>query len=196
MACCFTTVESNPMLKYLSSAEQSRFSDLQGKLAQLLISDAEQQELSTLVGKAQKSAAERAKAIESVRQLIADNGIEIQSVFSAEVIQRAAGQTPARGAAKKSGPKAKAVKAPGKSEEVLIQVKLDKSAGAPSRYKKGQKLGKFVSRNFKQLDNGNQLVENLLQYATPLGKSYFATPAGRAELDAFAQFVHRTPVNS
>jgi hypothetical protein len=167
-------------------------------LAQLLISDAEQQELSVLVSKAQKSAAERAKAIESVRQLIADNGIEIQSVFSAEVIQRAASQVPTRGAAKKAGAKVKVVKVAGtgKSEEVLIQVKLDKSAGAPSRYKKGQKLGKFVSRNFKQLDSGNRLLENLLQYATPLGKTYFATPAGRAELEAFAQFVQRTPVNS
>ena len=70
------------MLKYLSSTEQSRFADLQSKLAQLVISDTEQQELSTLVSKAQKSAAERGKAIESVRQLIADNGIEIQSAVS------------------------------------------------------------------------------------------------------------------
>ncbi len=184
------------MLKYLSSTEQSRFADLQSKLAQLVISDTEQQELSTLVSKAQKSAAERGKAIESVRQLIADNGIEIQSVFSAEVIQRAASQTSTRGATKKSSSKVKAVKATARTEEVLIQVKLDKSAGAPSRYKKGQKLGKFVSRNFKQLDSGNQLLENLLQYATPLGKTYFATPDGRAELEAFAQFVHRTPVNT
>jgi hypothetical protein len=184
------------MLKYLSSAEQSRFADLQGKLAQLLISDAEQQELSALVSKAQKSAAESSKAIESVRQMIADNGIEIQMLFSAEAIQRAASQTTARGAVKKSGVKVKVVKAKGTNEEVLIQVKLDKSAGAPSRYKKGQKLGKFVSRNFKQLDTGNQLLENLLQYATPLGKTYFSTPAGRAELETFAQFVHRTPVNA
>ena len=188
------------MLKYLSSDEQSRFSELQGKLAQLMISQSEQQELSALVSKAQKSAAERSKAIESVRQLIADNAIDIQSVFSAEAIQRAAAAASAprvRAAKGKGQPKvAKAAKASSGSEQVLIQVKLDKSAGAPSRYKKGQKLGKFVSRNFKQLDAGGQLVENLLKYATPLGKTYFATPEGKAELEAFAQFVRKTPVNS
>lgn len=162
-----------------------------------MISAAEQQELSTLVSKAQKAAAERGKAIESVRQLIADNAIDIQSVFSADVIQRAA--------AGASGPRTRVAKVKGqpkvakpstRSEQVLIQVKLDKSAGAPSRYKKGQKLGKVVSRNFKQLDSGGHLVENLLKYATPLGKTYFSTPEGKAELEAFAQFVRKTPANS
>ncbi len=185
------------MLKYLSSSEQSRFSDLQGKLAQLLISDAEQQELSTLVSKAQKAAAERGKAIESVRQLIADNAIEIQSIFSAEVIQRAAaGASAPRARTAKVKGQPKAVKVNTRSEQALIQVKLDKSAGAPSRYKQGQKLGKFVSRNFKQLDADGHLVENLLKYATPLGKSYFSTPEGKAELETFAQFVRSTPANS
>ncbi len=185
------------MLKYLSSDEQSRFSNLQGKLAQLLISQTEQEELSALVSKAQKSAAERSQAIESVRQLIADNAIEIQSVFSAEVIARAAAGTVApRARAAKGKSLPKVAKTSNRSEQVLIQVKLDKSAGAPSRYKKGQKLGKFVSRNFKQLDAAGQLVENLLKYATPLGKTYFSTPEGKAELEAFAQFVHKTPVNS
>jgi hypothetical protein len=185
------------MLKYLSTDEQSRFSDLQGKLAQLLISQSEQQELSALVSKAQKASAERSKAIESVRQLIADNAIDIQSVFSAEVIQRAAaGASAPRARAAKNKSQPKVAKASNRSEQVLIQVKLDKSAGAPSRYKKGQKLGKFVSRNFKQLDAGGKLVENLLKYATPLGKTYFSTPEGKAELDTFAQFVHKTAVNS
>ena len=185
------------MLKYLSSDEQSRFSDLQGKLAQLLISDSEQKELSALVSKAQKASAERSKAIESVKQLVADYAIDIQSVFSAEVIQRAAtGASAPRARAAKGKSQPKVAKANTRSEQVLIQVKLDKTAGAPSRYKKGQKLGKFVSRNFKQLDAGGQLVENLLKYATPLGKTYFSTPEGKAELDAFAQFVRKTPVSA
>lgn len=184
------------MLKFLSSAEQSRFAVLQDKLAQLLITDVEQQELSTLVGKAQKSASERTKAIESIRKMIADNAIDIQSVFSIDAIQRAAaGALGARKGARKQNIKSRATKATSRSEQVLIQVKLDKSAGAPSRYKKGQKLGKFVSRNFKQLDVGNQLVENLLKYATPLGQTYFSTTEGRAELEAFAQYVRKTPTN-
>lgn len=185
------------MLQFLSSTEQSRFAELREKLANLLITPTEQQELSALVGKAQQSAGERSKAIESVRKLIADNAIDIQSVFDADAIQRAAaGLLGARATAKKATGKVKPVKAAAKSEQVLIQVKLDKSAGAPSRYKKGQKFGKFVSRNFKQLDVGQQLVENLLKYATPAGRSYFSTTEGRAELEAFAQFVRKTPVNS
>jgi hypothetical protein len=185
------------MLKYLSTSEQSRFAELQEKLAQLVITDGEQQELSALVSKAQKAAAERSKAIESVRQLITDNAIDIQSVFSAEIIQRAAANVSgARTRMPKAKSQPKIAKPSTRSEQVLIQVKLDKSAGAPSRYKKGQKLGKFVSRNFKQLDTGGQLVENLLKYATPLGKTYFATSEGKAELEAFAQFVRKTEVNS
>ncbi|MEI8327011.1 MAG: hypothetical protein WCH44_16930 [Betaproteobacteria bacterium] len=185
------------MLKYLSTAEQSRFADLQGKLSELLITDTEQQELSALVGTAQKLAAERVMAIETVRKMIAENAIDIHSVFSAEAIARAAAgaASTARGTRKKSI-KAKTVKPSARSKQVLIQVKLDKSAGAPSRYTKGQKLGRFVSRNFKQLDVGQQLVENLLKYATALGRTYFATPEGKAELEAFAQHVHKTPLNA
>ena len=185
------------MLKYLSSAEQSRFSELQSKLAQLLITEAEQQELSALVAKAQQSAAERAQALESVRKAIADNGIEIQTLFSADAIQRAAAQLQAGPKTRKQRVgKTKEAKAGPRSEQVLIQVKLDKSAGAPSRYKKGQKLGKLVSRNFKQLDVGQELVENLLKYATPLGRSYFSTEDGRRELDSFAQYIRNTPASA
>lgn len=185
------------MLKFLSSPEQSRFAELQGKLAQFLITSAEQQELSALVSKAQQSANERTRAIETVQKMIADNGIEIQSVFSVQAILSAAASLQGTSKATR-GPRAKVklAKASGRSEQALIQVKLDKSAGAPSRYKKGQKLGKFISRNFKQLDVGGQLTENLLKYATPLGKTYFATPEGKAELEAFARHVHQAPVNS
>lgn len=184
------------MLKFLSSPEQSRFIELQQKLAEFVITAVEQQELSSLVAKAQHSAGERAQAIETVRKLIADNAIEIQAVFSPEAIQAAAaGPRGRRGGQRQTSVKAKPGKVSTRSEQVLIQVKLDKSAGAPSRYKRGQKLGKFVSRNFKALDVGNQLIENLLKYATPLGQSYFSTPQGRAELEAFARYVHQTPMN-
>jgi hypothetical protein len=185
------------MLKYLSSAEQSRFAQLQEKLSQLLISDVEQQELSVLVGKAQKSAAERSQEIESVRKLIAESAIDIQSLFSLEAIQSAAAVSGvSRANIGKKAAKPKLEKTSGRSEQVLIQVKLDKSAGAPSRYKKGQKLGKFVSRNFKQLDVEQQLVENLMKYATPLGRTYFSTAEGQAELESFAQYVHAAPTNA
>ena len=185
------------MLKYLSPNEQSRFSELQGKLAQLLISEAEQQELVALVGKAQQSAVERAQALESVRKMIAENGIGIQTLFSAEQIARAAAQFLAGPKARKQpAVKAREVKAAPGTEQVLIQVKLDKGACAPSRYKKGQKLGKFVSRNFKQLDVGQELVENLLKYATPSGRSYFSTEQGRSELESFAQYIRQTPVSA
>ncbi len=185
------------MLKYLSSPEQSRFAELQHKLAQFSITAEEQQELSTLVTKAQHFAGERAKAIETARKLIADNAIEIQAVFSAQAILGAAASLNGKRAkAVNVGGKTRHSSSVGRSEQVLIQVKLDKGAGAPSRYKKGQKLAKFVSRNFKALDVGNQLSENLLKYATPLGQAYFSTPEGKAELEAFARHVHLTPVNS
>ena len=185
------------MLQFLSEPEKIRFSELQAKLAQLLISDAEQQELATLVTKAQRSAGERSRAIELVKQLIADNNIDIQSVYSTEAIQRAVkGQQNRGNIRKRSNSKFKLEKAQKKSEQILIQVKLDKLAGAPSRYKKGQKLGKFVSKNFKKLDTNGQLISNLLKYATPLGQSYFATAEGKAELEAFAQFVRTAPLTA
>ena len=189
------------MLNHLSSAEQSQFAELQGKLAQLTITEAEQLELAALVRKVQKTAADRTAAIDTVRQTIADGSIAITDVFSAQDIQRAAAalSAPQKGPRKQPVVKDKGAK-PAKAEKaagfdvILIQVKLDKSAGAPSRYKKGQKLGKVVSSNFKRLDSDGQLVENLLKYATPLGKTYFATDEGKAELEAFAKFVHETPV--
>jgi hypothetical protein len=187
-----------PMLKYLSPDEQIRFSELQARLALFAITESEQKEVSVLVLKAQKTAAERGAVIESVRKLIADNGIGVSAVFSAEEIQRAAasifgtGKGPRKqGAATEKVAKTK----PTGGDVVLIQVKLDKAAGAPSRYKKGQKLGKFVSKNFKQLDTDGTLVENLLHYATPLGKAYFATEEGKTELATFARYVQETPVN-
>jgi hypothetical protein len=187
------------MLHYLSAAEQAHFADLQGKLAQLSITESEQAELASLVSKAQKTAAERTGAIEAVRKAIADTGILITDVFSPEAIQGAAAAltAPIKGARKGAG-KAKAVKPvkAGGFDVVLIQVKLDKAAGAPSRYKKGQKLGKFVSKNFKALDVDGKLIENLMKYATPLGKTYFETPEGKAELDVFAKYVSATPVTA
>ncbi len=189
------------MLNYLSSVEQSRFAELQGKLAQLTITETEQAELSALVQKAQSTAAKRTEAIEAVRKTIAESAISINDVFGADAITSAAAalSAPQKGPRKQRVSKEKAAK-PAKAEkaagldEVLIQVKLDKTAGAPSRYKKGQKLGKFVSSNFKRLDKDGTLIENLLHYATPLGKTYFATEAGKAELETFAKFVHDTPV--
>ena len=189
------------MLNHLSSAEQSQFTELQGKLAQLTITEAEQQLLNGLVRKAQKTAADRSAAIDAIRKSLSEGSISITDVFSVEDIQRAAAilSAPQKGPRKqrvvseKASKPAKAAKAAG-ADVVLVQVKLDKSAGAPSRYKKGQKLGKFVSNNFKRLDADGQLIENLLKYATPLGKTYFATDEGRAELQAFAKFVHETPV--
>ena len=190
------------MLHHLSAAEQAHFADLQGKLAQLTITESEQAELASLVSKAQKTAAERTSAIEAVRKAIADVGISITDVFSPEDIQSAAAalSAPVKGT-RKGGGKAKTVKPvkevkTGGFDVVLIQVKLDKSAGAPSRFKKGQKLGKFVSKNFKALDVDGKLTENLLKYATPLGRTYFETPEGKAELDAFAKYVSATPVSA
>lgn len=183
------------MLQYLNADEKNRFATLQQKLAQLLITEAEQSELRSLVGKAQQLASVRSQAIDTVKRLIAENGIAASEVFSAEDLRKsAAPRGEGRGAAAKLAKVSKTPKSSRKSEQVLIQVKLDKSAGAPSRYKLGQKLGKVVSKNFKQLDVNGQLMENLLKYATPLGKAHFATAAGHAELEAFAAFVRKTPV--
>lgn len=182
------------MLQFLSTDEKRRFIELQEKLSQLVINAAEQNELSALVAKAQNAAGARNAAIETIRRMIAEHGIAPQAVFSAAQIRQAGSATVERPKSKAASPKGKVGKSQRKSEDVLIQVKLDKSAGAPSRYKRSQKLGKFVSKNFKQLDTNGQLVENLLKYATPLGKSYFSTEAGRAELEAFAAFVRKTPM--
>lgn len=183
------------MLQYLNAEEKSHFATLQQKLAQLLISDAEQSELRALVSKAQQLASVRIQAIDTVKRLIAENGIAAAEVFSAEDLRKSSTRQPSgRRVVQSPAQGSKAAKVARRSEQVLIQVKLDKSAGAPSRYKMGQKLGKVVSKNFKQLDVNGQLVENLLKYATPLGKSHFASEAGKAELEAFAAFVRKTPV--
>lgn len=183
------------MLQFLSPDEQHRFSELQGRLAQLLISEAEQAELRALVSKAQNAANARTQAVETARRLIAENGIAAQELFpelSTAQPSRNRQAVPTR--PNRTGKKASSSKPSKRSEQVLIQVKLDKSPGAPSRYKLGQKLGKVVSKNFKQLDVNGQLVDNLLKYATPLGKAHFATAAGRADLEAFATFVRNAPV--
>lgn len=188
--------ESNAMLKYLSTDEKLRFAQLQGKLAQLLIDAQEQQELASLVSKAQQASHERDQAIATARQLIATHSISVESLFESDDIRRALADAKGKARNKvKAGNSVKAVKAGRRQEQVLIQVKLDKGAGAPSRYKKGQKLGKFVSRNFKNLDVNGQLLANLLKYATPAGREYFETQQGKAELQAFAEFVHRTPLS-
>jgi hypothetical protein len=184
------------MLKYLSNDEKLRFAELQGKLAKLLIDAEEQQELATLVSKAQQASHARDQAIATVRQLIATHSIPAESLYGPDDIRRALPDSTGRARHKvKTGNSAKAIKSGRLQEQVLIQVKLDKGAGAPSRYKKGQKLGKFVSRNFKNLDVNGQLLVNLLKYATPAGREYFETQQGKAELQSFAEFVHRTPLS-
>ncbi len=178
------------MLKFLTPAEQDRFKHLQSRLASFEISADEQKELNGLVLSAQKLASERDSVLQRIRADLERFQIQAHELFSASELRKLAAPD-AVGVSGRIGRRGKgrAAVAEKRAGVVLIQVKLNKGAGAPSRYTKGQKLPAYVPKNFKQLDNGGDLATALSAYFTAEGKSHFATPEGQAELSAFVAFI-------
>lgn len=178
------------MLKFLTTESQERFKFLQSRLASFEISEAEQHELNGLVTTAQKLSLERDTVLLRIKAEVAQYHIGALEVFSATDLRKiTAGDTPPLAGAKK-GKKSKATTpSTKKTGAVLIQVKLNKGAGAPSKYSKGQKFPAYVPKNFKLLDNGADLATNLAPYFTADGKGYFATPEGQAELAALVNYI-------
>ncbi len=179
------------MLKFLSPQSQSRFRELQSKLGTFSISSEEQQELADLVAKGQKIFQQRDAVIARIKHDLAESGIGIHDLFGAAEIRAAARPGSANSAAaaplpgRRAGPRAGAKG----GATVLIRAKIGKGAGAPSKYHRGQKLPPLVPRNFKALDEGGALSQNLSKYYTDEGRAYFSTPEGQAELARLEEYI-------
>lgn len=178
------------MLKFLTTESQERFKFLQSRLASFEISEAEQQELNGLVTTAQKLSLERESVLSRIKSEISQYHIGLLEIFSATEVRKASAFEPQAAAGAKKSKKAKAVGGSTKKTGlVLIQVKLNKGAGAPSKYSKGQKFPAYVPKNFKLLDKGADTASNLAPYFTEDGKTHFATAEGQAELAAFVNYI-------
>lgn len=178
------------MLKFLAAESQERFKFLQSRLANFEITEAEQQELNGLVTKAQKLSQERVTVLARIKAETAQYQIAPAEIFSAAELRRLSATEAPLAAAGKKGKKSRvATGATKKNGLVLIQVKLNKGAGAPSKYSKGQKFPAYVPKNFKLLDNGADLASNLVPYFTADGKAYFSTAEGQAELAALVNYI-------
>lgn len=179
------------MLKFLSPQAQTRFRELQGKLSSFSISPEEQQELVDLVAKGQKIFQQRDSVIARIKDDLAESGIGIHDLFSVAEI-RAAARPAGVGAAPASpamGRRPGTRTASKGATTVLIRAKVGKGAGAPSKYHRGQKLPPVVPRNFKALDEGGALSQNLAKYYTDEGRTFFATPEGQAELGRLEEYI-------
>lgn len=178
------------MLKFLTTESQERFKFLQSRLASFEIGETEQQELNGLVTTAQKLSLERESVLSRIKSEIAHYHIGLLEIFSATEARKAsAPETHASAGAKKSKKTKAASGSTKKTGLVLIQVKLNKGAGAPSKYSKGQKFPAYVPKNFKLLDKGADTASNLAPYFTEDGKTYFASAEGQAELAAFVNYI-------
>ncbi len=178
------------MLKYLTAESQERFKFLQSRLASFEISEAEQQELNALVTTAQKLSLERESVLARIKAEIAQYHIALLEVFSIAEARKASSPDGLPAAGAKKGRKTKgAGGSTKKSGLVLIQVKLNKGAGAPSKYSKGQKFPAYVPKNFKLLDKGADTASHLAPYFTEEGKRYFATAEGQAELATLVNYI-------
>lgn len=178
------------MLKFLTTESQERFKFLQSRLASFEISEAEQQELNGLVTTAQKLSLERESVLTRIKAEITRYHIGLLEIFSAAEARKAAGPDVQAAAGAKKGKKTKLANGSTKKTGlVLVQVKLNKGAGAPSKYSKGQKFPAYVPKNFKLLDKGADTASNLAPYFTEEGKSYFATAEGQTELASLVNYI-------
>lgn len=178
------------MLKFLTTESQERFKFLQSRLASFEISEAEQQELNGLVTTAQKMSLERDSVLVRIKSEISQYHIGLLEIFSTTEARRASAPDAQPAVGAKKGKKAKlSAGSTKKTGLVLIQVKLNKGAGAPSKYSKGQKFPPYVPKNFKLLDKGADTASSLAPYFTEDGKRHFATAEGQAELAAFVNYI-------
>lgn len=178
------------MLKFLTTESQERFKFLQSRLASFEISETEQQELNGLVTTAQKLSLERDSVLARIKADVAQYHIGLLEIFSTTEARKAASPETQSAPGARKGKKTKlSVGSTKKTGLVLIQVKLNKGAGAPSKYSKGQKFPPYVPKNFKLLDKGADTASSLAPYFTEDGKRYFATAEGQAELAAFVNYI-------
>lgn len=165
---------------------EARLRELSLKAIEGAMSDEEFAELAQLSRAKQKARQARVALIAGLKESLQSQGIAINELFSAAEISAAMAKpagSPARravaakpkGAGGGSGTWVRQ-----KQGLVLVEISQPGLRGLPSRYCKGQSMSYYVSKAFKDLDDG-QLEANLDRYTTDAGKEYFATDEGRAE---------------
>lgn len=178
---------------------EARLRELSLKAIESAMSDEEFAELAQLSRSKQKAREDRAALIASLKDNLQSQGITIAELFSAAEIAAAlprTGSTVQRTTAHKPQRLQRAQKEAGtagnwgrqKQGLVLVEIGKPGRQGLPSRYCRGQSLSYYVSRSFKDLDDG-QLEANLERYTTQAGKEYFASDAGLAERAALVEWI-------
>ena len=166
---------------------EARLRELSHKAIEGAMSDEEFAELAQLSRAKQKARQDRVALIAGLKDNLQSQGITISELFSATEISAAVAQltgSPARRAAtarpKNVGGSGSGTWVRQKQGLVLVEISKPGMRGLPSRYCKGQRMGYYVPKTFKDLDDG-QLEANLDRYTTEAGKQYFATDEGSAE---------------
>ena len=150
-------------------------------------------ELMKLNQEEEKSLKARQSVVDGVIKIIMEHGIgltEIRSAFSAAELRGLGGRAPgARKGAKRTTRRA--------GDILIADVKTASGKGAASNYHRGQKIPQYVPKAFKELyaANKDNFEAALKTHYTDAGKAYFATKDGKAELEAWVNFVKTRPVN-
>lgn len=165
---------------------QARKQELLSKLAGGATDKKTYEELMALNLAEEKFKAERQGHVENVIKAIKDLGIEFAEIRSAfRISQLRAAKPGKKRVSRRSG------------EPLIGNLKTAAGKGAASNYHKGQAIPQYVPKAFKELylANKDSFEEALKPYFTKVGKSYFATKDGRAELDAWVEFVRKGKVS-
>ena len=171
----------------------TRLRELSLKAIEGTMSDEEFVELSQLSKAKQKVREDRATMIAELRNTMGTHGIAIQDLFSVDEITSALPSKSSLGRRVSRTKSTPTQRSAGtwvrqKSGVVLVEVNLDGSNGFPTRYCMGQRLPHYLPKGLKVLDDG-QLETNLARHFTETGKQYFATEAGKAELDQLLRYI-------
>ncbi len=171
----------------------TRLRELSLKAIEGTMSDEEFVELSQLSKAKQKVREDRAAMIAGLRETLGSHGIPIQELYTADEIAAAVANGSSLGRRVARAKPARAQGSAGtwvrqKSGVVLVEVSLGSSNGLPSRYCMGQRLPHYLPKGLKMLDDG-QLEANLARHFTETGKQYFATDAGKVELDRLVRHI-------
>jgi len=165
---------------------EARLRELSLKAIDGAMSDEEFAELAQLSRAKQKARQDRLALIAGLKESLQRQGITISELFSTTEISAAVAQmsSATRRTAtvrpKNAGGSGSGTWVRQKQGSVLVEISKPGMRGLPSRYCKGQRMGYYVPKTFKDLDDG-QLEANLDRYTTAAGKEYFASDEGRAE---------------
>lgn len=174
---------------------EARLRELGIKVVQGHMTEEEFAELAQLSRAKQRVRTERTNLISEMQVKLRSQGVTIQELYTVAEIAAAARSsgegiglrvTKGKPSVKPGGATPTWVRQ--KTGLILVQVDIPGAQGFPCRYSKGQLLARYVPAGLKQLDDGH-LEANLVRYYTEVGKQYFATDDGRAELAHLVRFI-------